>query len=134
MRYSPSFRCFDWLRGKSSQFVHFFRIIFDFVNFMVISFVNFSQRNALDGLLVSWVDVVREALNFSIQVTSLLFVTIGGKDLCEGIPHFHFSIESSCHVAIWRESASFLCVSGNRRFCVVISIVWWKSLPFFLDS
>ena len=130
---SPRFRSFNWLRGKSSQFIHFLRIIFDFIHFMVISLVNFSQRNVVDGLLVSWVSIVREALNFTIKIASLLLVAVRWEDLSESISHLHFPIKSSCHVAVWGESSSFLLKPGYWRFCVMISVVRRMSLPFFLN-
>ena len=130
---SSGFSCFNWLRRKSSQFIHLFGIVLDFVNFMVISSVNLPQRNVFYGLLVSGVSVVREALHFPVEVASLLFVTIRWENLSESVSHLHFAIKCSRHVAIWGESANIFLKSGNRGLGVVFSVVWWESLPFLVN-
>ena len=72
---------------------------------MVISLVNFPQRDVVNSLIVSGVSIVREALNFPVQVDSLLSVIVRWKYLGERVSHFHFPVESPRHVSVRRKRA-----------------------------
>ena len=72
---------------------------------MVVSLVNFPQRDVVNSLFVSGVRIVREALNFPVQVDSLLSVIVRWKYLGERVSHFHFPVESPRHVSVRRKRA-----------------------------
>ena len=100
---------------------------------MVVSLVNLAQRNAFDRFAVSWMDIVRVALHFAIQVAGFFLMAVGRENLSKSVSHLHFAIESPSHVPVWGESALIQLKLGHWGLSVVLSVIWWECLPLFLN-